>query len=153
MSTVNEENFVQAMNALLDENPVRLLPVLSQALEARGVRTVMVALGVGKQPQVSISMTVDDVTAETTRLVAMPVLRRMGLEESTAQLMATGAATAAARWVSNYRIQQRQRQAQAAQGQGWGTPGDSPANPDDCPAENSGTRGSGPKWDPGPRRD
>ena len=156
METVNETNFVQAVNALLDENPVRLLPVLAQALEARGVRVVMVALGIGRQPQVAISMTVDDVTAESTRLVAMPFLRRMGLEDGTAQLMATGAATAAARWVSNYRIQQRQRAAQAAQAaqaQGWGTPADAPTNPAGGGGENVAASEAKTKWTPGPQRD
>ncbi len=156
--TLNERNLVDAVNALLDENPVRLLPVLSQALEARGVRSVMVALGVGRGPQTAISMTVDDVTAETTRLVAMPFLRRMGLEENVAQLMATGAATAAARWVSNYRIQQRQRaaNAQAAQaqaGQGWGQGAGAPANQAADGGDNVAESDAHPKWTPGPQRD
>lgn len=154
-NTVNEGNLVDAVNALLDENPVRLLPVLSHALEARGVRSVMVVLGVGKGPQTAISMTVDDVTAETTRLVAMPFLRRMGLDDGVAQLMATGAAAAAARWVSNYRIQQRQRaaNAQAAQAQGWGQGDGAPANPAAGGGDNAAESEAHPKWTPGPDRD
>lgn len=151
--TVNERNLVDAVNALLDENPVRLLPVLSQALEARGVRSVMVVLGVGKGPQTAITMSVDDVTAETTRLVAMPFLRRMGLDDNVAQLMATGAATAAARWVSNYRIQQRQRAANAQAAQGWGQGGGAPANPASDGGDNVAESEAHPKWTPGPQRD
>jgi hypothetical protein len=105
-------------------------------------------------------MTVDDITAETTRLVAMPFLRRMGLEDGTAQLMAAGAATAAARWVSNYRIQQRQRAAQAAanarasqEAQGWGSAADAPTNPAESGGENAESGSARTKWTPGPQRD
>ena len=156
--SVNEKNLTDAVNALLDENAVRLLPVLAQALEARGVRVVMVAIGIGKQPQTAITMTVDDVTAESTRLVAMPFLRRIGMEESVAQFMASGAATTAAKWVSNYRIQQRQKAmaAQASQAAArqpsWGQPESAPENPAPGGAPND-SGGGGPKWTPGPRRD
>lgn len=108
MTDVGEQRLREAIEDLLDTRPSRVIPAFAEALEVRGVRVLMAAVGIGDLPQVAATLGVDDVTEEVTKQVVVKVLERVGLGRDAAVLMASTAATVVSRWIARQRLQRAQ---------------------------------------------
>ncbi len=137
----------EAVANLIAENPGRVMPVVADVLKQYGMRSLAVALGVADRPQVTITLTMDDVTRETVTQVARPVLLRVGFPEDVAPIMAGAAGSAVARAMAAQRVrQQQQRAAEAA------VAAQQPPIPPPTPLDGQPAAYARPVWTPGPRR-
>jgi len=141
-----EQQFRQVLADFVAEDPKRFITALVRALEENGGRCLVVLVGVTEEPQVRLSLSLDDVTMETVKQVVRPVLQKAGFPSDVVPVMAGAAGSAAMRWLSAQR--QRRQQEQAAR-----TP-PQPASPPKSEEWSPTTPSADarPAWRPGPRR-
>jgi hypothetical protein len=107
-----EAELTRAVMALADLAPSRVLPALARALEGLGCRVLFAAVGLTENPQVTVTVTVDDVTSEVVKQVAVPILLRAGIGPEAVPMFANMAGGAVSRWLRFQREAQARRAAQ-----------------------------------------
>lgn len=135
--TPTELALIQAVRDMAGENSSKVLPAVLRTLQEFGIRGLAAAVGSGDQPQVVITVSVDDVTLETVKHVTAPILRKVGFAEDVIPIMAGAAGSAVSRALAAQRMR---RAAQASQAQPQQP---APPQPQEPPVR--------PAWTPGPR--
>ncbi len=142
-TTPTEQAILDAISDGVRENRTRVVYTITQALEAEGIRSLLAVVGTGDYPQVSVTLSIDDVTQEIVKQVVAALLGRAGLPSDMVAMFSGVAGPAVARWLAAQRQRAAQRRVAppgAADPQSTGTP---PEN-----AQQQQGAGGGMKWNP-----
>ena len=94
----------EQINYAVDLAPSKAIEVIAKTLEENGIRVVLAAVHDDwPHPQVALTVTPDDVTAKVVSQVVDPVLRKVGVPESSVLMLSVAAGEAAIRAFKRYR--------------------------------------------------